>query len=563
MPANLDILINAKDEASAQIEGVGESLGGLDKAGQSAGLSLTDLKSGLDLAKMAFGAVQGAIKSVIDPTVEYAGEVRTLGRTIGSTAEESSKLIQAADDVGISAGTLQSALEAAIKKGVKPSIEGIGKLADQYNAIQDPIEKTKFLMDNFGRAGADLAPLMEEGAAGIRAAGDEAERLGLVMDQDGVDSARRYEIAMDDFGDSVMAVKLAIAENLLPAVTELISTGSEQISLWKNIGAAVSEGRLSFLDYLKASAEVVWTDKTLADVNDELTGSTVEMAAATNAAAARYQGLADQYDTTTTATVEYSNQIQSQTGWLNELVPAIDNTRMAGELLAAGLSGTLTVAQETYKDAVANTVPVISEHTGWLETMRAKQADAEAQLKLTTSEFLYQQVAAHLDTGAQLELANQLGLIDDTSYNAAVAMQELTAKYDTNHDGTVSAAEATKAYKDEVIALRDGITSLADKTVNIRINTVYQDQYLDAYRAATGGGRAAGGPITGGTAYMVGERGPELVIPSGNGNVMNNDLLSKMVNALDKIASGGQTVNYYGYGGEVAAGQTRAQAGAF
>ena len=181
------------------------------------------MKAGLDMAGQAFGAVKAAVQSVIDPTVEYAGQIRELQRTIGSTAEESSKLIQAADDVGISAGTLQSALEAAIKRGVKPTIAGIADLADEYLSIQDPIARTKFLMDNFGKSGADLAPLMLQGADGIRAAGEEAERLGLVMSQDGVDAAREYEIAMDDFNDSVLAVKLAIAQGLLPAVSDAIT----------------------------------------------------------------------------------------------------------------------------------------------------------------------------------------------------------------------------------------------------------------------------------------------------------------------------------------------------
>jgi TP901 family phage tail tape measure protein len=43
------------------------------------------------------------------------------------------------------------------------------------------------------------------------------------------------------------------------------------------------------------------------------------------------------------------------------------------------------------------------------------------------------------------------------------------------------------------------------------------------------GGRAAGGPVTGGKPYIVGERGPELFLPSTGGNVMsNNDLRSAM-----------------------------------
>jgi len=185
---------------------------------------------------------------------------------------------------------------------------------------------------------------------------------------------------------------------------------------------------------------------------------------------------------------------------------------------------------------------------------------------------LFQQVAASLDQAAQLELANSLGLIDDVSYDAAVAMQELTAKYDTNHDGVVTAAEATNNYKAAVLALRDGINSMADRTVNIRINTVYQDQYLDDFREQTGSGRAHGGPVSGGGAYVVGERGPEFMFPSGSGYVMNNTNSTDLVGSLKAIAAAlassaasrapGATYNYYGASADMAGGYARAAAGA-
>jgi len=40
-----------------------------------------------------------------------------------------------------------------------------------------------------------------------------------------------------------------------------------------------------------------------------------------------------------------------------------------------------------------------------------------------------------------------------------------------------------------------------------------------------GGGRAAGGPVSGGTTYMVGERGPELFTPSSSGTIIPNHRL--------------------------------------
>jgi phage-related minor tail protein len=55
-------------------------------------------------------------------------------------------------------------------------------------------------------------------------------------------------------------------------------------------------------------------------------------------------------------------------------------------------------------------------------------------------------------------------------------------------------------------------------------------------------GRAAGGSATGGTPYLVGERGPELFVPGTSGNVMsNNDLRSAM--GSSSAAAGAPVLN--------------------
>ena len=38
-----------------------------------------------------------------------------------------------------------------------------------------------------------------------------------------------------------------------------------------------------------------------------------------------------------------------------------------------------------------------------------------------------------------------------------------------------------------------------------------------------GGPKAAGGDVSGGTPYLVGEKGPELMIPRGSGTIIPND----------------------------------------
>ncbi len=78
-----------------------------------------------------------------------------------------------------------------------------------------------------------------------------------------------------------------------------------------------------------------------------------------------------------------------------------------------------------------------------------------------------------------------------------------------------------------------------------RINTTISSmekllQQINAVKAAAGalpgsgiggangiaGQRAGGGPVTGGKTYLVGERGPELFMPSGSGRILPNDELS-------------------------------------
>jgi hypothetical protein len=63
------------------------------------------------------------------------------------------------------------------------------------------------------------------------------------------------------------------------------------------------------------------------------------------------------------------------------------------------------------------------------------------------------------------------------------------------------------------------------------------------------GMRADGGPVNAGSAYVVGERGPELFVPSSSGSIVPNGAMGSSGGG-----SGGVTVNY-----NIAAGVSRAE----
>jgi hypothetical protein len=238
MPAIVDVLIRGKFEADMAFISLQNAL---KKSNESVGVAVDKLrtwtdgfmniKAGWDMAAdaamAAYGAMQQVYNATITETVNYAAQVRELSMTIGASAEESSKLIQAADDMGISFDTLSQAMEGAIRKGAEPSIAGIAKLSDQYNAIQDPIERTKFLMDTFGRSGADLQMLMQQGAAGIRELGQAAEEAGLVLDEAAIRAAREYELALDDLMDKIDAAKIKVGVDFIPMVTDMVEALTE------------------------------------------------------------------------------------------------------------------------------------------------------------------------------------------------------------------------------------------------------------------------------------------------------------------------------------------------
>src|SRR5690606_24736030 len=51
-------------------------------------------------------------------------------------------------------------------------------LADRISRLEDHAERARAAMVLFGRSGAELLPLMEQGAEGIRKAREEAKKIG-------------------------------------------------------------------------------------------------------------------------------------------------------------------------------------------------------------------------------------------------------------------------------------------------------------------------------------------------------------------------------------------------
>lgn len=211
----VNITIKATDQASVAIKGVGGQLQGLFKIAQNQALR----EVGKDLQQYFNGALS-SIQVVVTEYANYADQVRNFGRLTGAGAEESSRLIQVGDDLKISYEEMSAALQAAVRKGINPSVDSIANLSDQYMRLQPGLERSKFLMDNFGRSGMSMAEMMEQGGTGIRAMSASIEK-SLVLTQQQVVEMRQAEMVMDNYNDQVQAVKLSIGRDLVGAFMQL------------------------------------------------------------------------------------------------------------------------------------------------------------------------------------------------------------------------------------------------------------------------------------------------------------------------------------------------------
>jgi hypothetical protein len=91
--------------------------------------------------------------------------------------------------------------------------------------------------------------------------------------------------------------------------------------------------------------------------------------------------------------------------------------------------------------------------------------------------------------------------------------------------------------------LMDNLARSMNRTATVTVTTVNR-VVTELVAAATLPGRANGGPVAANTAYLVGERGPEVFMPSGSGQIVPNVDLGTNVNRSGVMAgSQGNTYN--------------------
>ena len=506
---------------------------GLDSAQFSRGAKKAQTASqrlGRELQKIgaAASAVGAGIALAVRGQLNAADQLGKTAQQIGLPVEQLSQLQHAAALSGVS----MSSLEISVRRLSQNMVDGAEKFealgisvrnadgemrrADEVMAdlaavlaeMPDGAEKTALAIDLMGRSGAEMIPLLNGGRDALREMMEEADRLGLTISEDTAQAAAEFNDNLQRLGGLVQgfirimsaefAPVLAKVSDVVVALSERFQGLSPEVRRFIGIAGAIAV----------AIGPVVLAIGTMVTL---IGAPAIGLIALVSLLVAGLVALWPAIRDTATALIEMVEQgVEYAKVKIEELITFVTDlpARMAqaGSDLMTGLRDGIVEGFTSARDAMGNAASGLIERArGIFQTQSPSRVFAEI--------------------GRDLMDGLAVGIRD----NIAAPMQEmsnlgqsiggsLTTAFDGIIRGTMSA--------------KDAIKGLIADLVKLAAQAGFRALFGSIFGGPSFGGfRAAGGPVTAGRAYVVGENGPEIMVPRGSGTIIPNG------------AGGGVTVN--------------------
>ena len=227
----------------------------------------------------AFATVAATVKGSISTFTDYASAAQDAATKVGGTARDIQRYGYAAKMSGSSQEELNACL-GIFSKNLANAVQGKNKtlvnvfkqlgismtdangkmrtttelLPDIANAMRSQAtesQKAYIATQLFGRGGQSLIQMLEGGAEGLNELTSEAERMGIVVDQDGVDSAKAFGDNLDRLKFSLLGVSLSIGQHIIPIIEPMINAFREWIITNREMIAT------AIVDYCREFAETL------------------------------------------------------------------------------------------------------------------------------------------------------------------------------------------------------------------------------------------------------------------------------------------------------------------
>lgn len=235
--ANIDDLKAATDKAVGEVRKMSDqmqsSLGSLNSAFQKI--------HGTFLAFTAVLAGGAAFRTVINASNDWAIESGKLAKALGTTTEQASIMKVAMNHVGVESDTVISASQklsrqvftngAAFEKmgiqvkdssgNYRPMVDIMGEANTKLVEIKNPIAQNIAGMQLYGRAWAEVKPVLKLTAEQMEWAKQRAKELHLIVGPEGEAAAKAYQQQMRDLNLVGKSLEIQFGQMLTPVFVKL------------------------------------------------------------------------------------------------------------------------------------------------------------------------------------------------------------------------------------------------------------------------------------------------------------------------------------------------------
>lgn len=539
MANEVELIVRGRDQATPALESVQEGLEGVGASGEKGsegtkglGLSLTDLKSGVDLAVGAFNTFKQAAEAAFNFAQEGAG-LNQLAASFADTGISIEELRRAArgtiDDANLMSSTLMltAGSTGQVREAFSAAAPQLLEMAKAAGKLNPELGDIPFLYNSIATAAKRVSPMI-------------ADNLGIIVKQSEANQA---------YADSIgVAVEsLTDEQRQLAYLNGLLEAGNVLLEQAGGTTASAADG------YAKLTAEL----KNMGDAGksalDRAVGPTID-------------AFADLLITANDVREEYGYVRGTVAGFFDMLGgknTLLDTHRANLEAVAAGSAA----AAEGYSDVGAN-LAIMGDAAGRAAENEAALAQAQADAtraaadasiafsdaasalgEMSMAAFVNAQLAVFkqaLDDGtisaqefaaAQEALLIQSGMLTENEQNAQRAIDAITESF---LGGRMSADEMA----DAILNVKGQLNELESREITIGVNwNVAPMPQLGGSGGDVGGGiemRAMGGPKTSSGWTILGEEGPELAwLPAGT-QIMN---ARDTAQALAGQGDGGVVIN--------------------
>ena len=249
------------DKASAKTKGFGSSIGG----------AMGAMVNPAVLATAAVAAVGAALMKV-NAAMERLDEIAKKSKSLGISGQTLMEFQHAAELAGVSAGGMSKGLQ-KMQKGIGEALGGTGlakdalemmgielqsfgqldadeqflQLADKIASIQNPAERAAMATAMFGRAGADMLPLLMQGREAIEGQMDalkalqgELSEADLQAIEDANDAWTRVGKAFDGIWNQLSVLLAPMFEALADILIWCVKQGRALIDWFLNLGTTAT-----------------------------------------------------------------------------------------------------------------------------------------------------------------------------------------------------------------------------------------------------------------------------------------------------------------------------------